>query len=363
MRRLHFALLSFVLAVAVQPLVAVTYYVGTCKVGAFGSISAAVAGVPAGSTIDVCPGNYPEQVVISKALTLKGIFSNNSSQAVIAMPSAGLTTTSSLSYGSTVAAQVEVNTTGVNITGITVDGTATSTTCPTADYYIGIFYSSGSSGTVDNVETRNQKCSGSLNGIGIVAENGAGTAQSVTIENSDVNSYSSGGIWACSNQTPSTLTASIKGNFVSGGNLSYYGIITLCVNGLSNAAGSVSGNNISAIGIGVFADSASSVVSGNTITGGQAGIDVFAPGSITSNHISGSSVAGIYFEAPGANGATVKTNTITQSPIGIEFNCFTGTVSGNIINGTAKGIDMVPAAFTEVNTFYNVPTVRTNGAC
>ena len=357
MRRLHFALLSFVLAVAVQPLVAVTYYVGTCKVGAFGSISAAVAGVPAGSTIDVCPGNYPEQVVISKALTLKGIFSNNSSQAVIAMPSAGLTTTSSLSYGSTVAAQVEVNTTGVNITGITVDGTATST-CPSVSY-IGIFYSSGSSGTVDNVETRNQKCSGSLNGIGIVAENGAGTAQSVTIENSDVNSYSSGGIWACSNQTPSTLTASIKGNFVSGGNI---GIITACDNGngLSNAAGSVSGNNISAIGIGVFADSASSVVSGNTITGGQAGIDVFAPGSITSNHISGSSAAGIFFFVAGA---TVKTNTITQSPIGIEFNCFTGTVSGNIINGTAKGIDMVPAAFTEVNTFYNVPAVRTNGAC
>ena len=361
MRRLHFALLSFVLAVAVQPLVAVTYYVGTCKVGAFGSISAAVAGVPAGSTIDVCPGNYPEQVVISKALTLKGIFSNNSSQAVIAMPSAGLTTTSSLSYGSTVAAQVEVNTTGVNITGITVDGTATST-CPSVSY-IGIFYSSGSSGTVDNVETRNQKCSGSLNGIGIVAENGAGTAQSVTIENSDVNSYSMG-IWACSNQTPSTLTASIKGNFVSGGNLSYYGIITLCVNGLSNAAGSVSGNNISAnVVAGVLSDSASSVVSGNTITGGQVGIEVAAPGSITSNHISGSSVAGIYFEAPGANGATVKTNTITQSPIGIEFNCGTGTVSGNIINGTAKGIDMVPAAFTEVNTFYNVPTVRTNGAC
>jgi pectin methylesterase-like acyl-CoA thioesterase len=128
MRRLHFALLSFVLAVAVQPLVAVTYYVGTCKIGAFGSISAAVAGVPAGSTIDVCPGTYAEQVVISKALTLQGIFSNNSSQAVIAVPSGGLATTSSLVLG-TAAAQVEVTAGRVTITNITVDGTASSN-CP-----------------------------------------------------------------------------------------------------------------------------------------------------------------------------------------------------------------------------------------
>jgi hypothetical protein len=362
MPRLNLTLFALLVVLSARTLVASTFYVGTCRIGAFGTIQAAVssASVPAGSTIDVCPGNYPEQVVISKKLTIQGIFSNNSTQAVIAMPTAGLTTTSSLSTGSTVAAQVEVTTAGVNITNITVDGTATSTTCPTV-YYMGIFYSSGSSGTVNNVETRNQNCSGSAGGIGIVAENGAGTAQSVTIENSDVNSYSGVGIWACSNQTPFTLTASIKGNFVSGGN---FGIATACNNGkpgVTNAAGSVSGNNISAIGMaGVFADSASSVVSGNTITGGQAGIEVVAPGSITSNHISGSSTAGIFFQVAGA---TVKTNTITQGPIGIEFHCFTGTVSGNIINGTATGIDMVPAAFTEVNTFNNVPAVRTNGAC
>jgi hypothetical protein len=362
MSRLYRALFALLVIFSAPSLVASTFYVGKCKIGAFGTIQAAVnsATVPAGSMIHVCPGTYPEQVVISKQLTILGIFDNNSSQAVIAMPTAGLTTTSSLSTGGTVAAQVEVTTTGVNISNITVDGTATSTNCPISTFYIGIFYSKGSSGTVNNVETRNQNCSGSSGG-GIVAENGAGAAQSVTIENSDVNSYSSVGIWACSNQTPSTLTASIKGNVVSGGT---FGIVTACNNGgpgVTNAAGSISGNNISAIAMaGVFADSASSVVSGNTITGGQAGVEVLAPGSITSNHISGSGTAGIVFQVAGA---TVKTNTITQSPVGIEFNCHSGTVSGNIINGTATGIDMVPAAFTETNTFYNVPAVRTNGAC
>jgi hypothetical protein len=135
MPRLNLSLFALLVVLSARPLVASTFYVGTCKIGAFGTIQAAVssASVPAGSTIDVCPGNYPEQVVISKMLTIQGIFSNNSTQAVIAMPTAGLTTTSSLSTGGTVAAQVEVTTARVNITNITVDGTATSTTCPKAN--------------------------------------------------------------------------------------------------------------------------------------------------------------------------------------------------------------------------------------
>jgi hypothetical protein len=368
MRRFHFALLSLVLAVAAQPLVAATYYVGGCKIGAFGSISAAVAGVPAGSTIDVCPGTYAEQVVISKALTLQGIFSNNSSQAVITVPSGGLATTSSLVFG-TGAAQVEVTSGPVTITNITVDGTASSN-CPSGAY-VGIFYASGSSGTVNEVETRNQNCNGE--GLGIVAENGAGATQSVTIENSNINNNTYAGIFACSNQTPSTLTASIKSNYVAGGGS---GIVTYC-----NVGGSVSGNIVAASGYGVWAVSPSSLVSKNTVTGGIVGIEVdgaatvsgntingaqfggifvYAAGTVTSNNISNSGSYGIDF---GLNGATIKTNIITQTPVGIEFNCNTGTVSGNTINGATTGIDTVPAAFTGINKFYNVGTVRTGGAC
>ena len=49
----------------------------------FTTISAAVAGVPAGATIQVCPGVYPEQVTITQPLTLKGIHSGNANRAVI----------------------------------------------------------------------------------------------------------------------------------------------------------------------------------------------------------------------------------------------------------------------------------------
>ena len=52
-----------------------TYFVGTCqpKKPSYATISQAVSSVPAGSIIEVCPGKYPEQVVITMPLTLEGI--------------------------------------------------------------------------------------------------------------------------------------------------------------------------------------------------------------------------------------------------------------------------------------------------
>jgi hypothetical protein len=385
MRHFQFALLSVVLVLAAQSVVAATYYVGAKPSDCphppdFSSIQTAVNTVPAGSIINVCPDTYAEQITITQALTLQSIPVNNSKQAIITVPGGGLATTSSISIGTTVAAQVEVTTGPVNITGITVDGTATSN-CPSGIPYTGIFYSSGSSGTVNEVETRNQNCNGL--GIGIIAENGAGAAQLVTIGNSDVNSFTYAGIWACSDVTPTTLTASIKGNNVTGGQ---YGVLTSCnAGGVSTNAGSVSGNNITAVSnLGVYAASTSSAISGNsisapagnygiyvyapaaisgnTVNNGAYGIVIGAPGSITSNHISNVGTGGIVLGG-GAAGTSIKTNIITQAPVGIEFNCFSATVSGNTVNGAATGIDTVPAAFTGVNTFYNVATVRTNGAC
>jgi hypothetical protein len=372
MRRFPFALFAFLVVLSARPLVASTFYVGTCKVAAFGDIQTAVNTVPAGSIIDICPGNYAQQIVISKAVTLQGIFSSNSALAEIDMPSGGLTTTSSINpyLNGTVAAQVEVTVPGVNLINLTVNGTATSSNCPaTTLAYIGIFYSSGSSGTLNKVQTRNQNCNGL--GVGIAAENGAGAAQAVTIESSDVNNVSYTGIFAYSNQSPPTLTALIKGNYIS----AYDGVQSFDV------AGSVSGNNIFPSFLGMTAASPSSTTSGNQVTGGTYGFAVEAPGavvsgntvnnapygvlvdfpgSVTSNHISNSGTAAIFLTT---NGATIKTNTITQVLVGVEFNCHSATTSGNTINGATWGLHTVPSAFSGVNTFYNVLAVRTGGAC
>jgi hypothetical protein len=151
-------LLMLVMAVGAYPLRAANFYVGTCKPGSFTTIAAAINAAPAGSTINVCPGMYAEQVIISKPLTLQGVVSSNTSQTIIAVPDAGLQTFSSIVF-SPLAPQVEVTAGPVNLADLIVDGTAT-TNCPTV-HFVGIHYNSGSSGVVDGVEVRDHTCFGS----------------------------------------------------------------------------------------------------------------------------------------------------------------------------------------------------------
>ena len=157
---------SAVVMLAVSaPLQALNYEVGGCKTGSgylnFTTVSAAVAGVPAGATIQVCPGVYPEQVTITQPLTLKGIASGNANRAVIAInPNGNLApnVTSSITSYPFYAQMLVQNVSpvgAVNITGITVDGAGANAGC-SGETLAGIFYASGTSGTVNEVTARNQ---------------------------------------------------------------------------------------------------------------------------------------------------------------------------------------------------------------
>src|SRR5271157_1432615 len=68
------------------------YAVGNCQphLTSYATISQAVSSVPSGSTIEVCPGNYPEQVLITQPLTLQGVSSAGSDAAAVTVPSGGL---------------------------------------------------------------------------------------------------------------------------------------------------------------------------------------------------------------------------------------------------------------------------------
>ena len=237
MRRFHFALFVLVLVLlAAQSLMAATYYVGNCKVhsGYYTTIQAAVSAVPSGSTVEVCPGIYYEQVVISQPLTLEAIPNWSTGTVTISDAGLSLTTTSSIYWG-TVAPQVEVIAGPVNITNITIRGTGSWTGCSVS--IVGIFYGSGSSGTVKGAEVIDQGCE--YGSIGIVAENGTGGTQSVTIENSYISGQNTAGITAGSNQVPSSsLTATVKNNSLTG-NPGTYGIMSL-----GNLRGSISNNFI-----------------------------------------------------------------------------------------------------------------------
>jgi pectin methylesterase-like acyl-CoA thioesterase len=65
-----------------------TLTAGNCPRGAFATIQSAVDTANPGDTVQVCPGFYPEQVTITKPLTVKGIAVANADAAVI-LPPAG----------------------------------------------------------------------------------------------------------------------------------------------------------------------------------------------------------------------------------------------------------------------------------
>jgi hypothetical protein len=62
----------------------------------------------------------------------------------------------------------------------------------------------------------------------------------------------------------------------------------------------------------------------------------------------------------GAKGGIVKRNLITDTAVGIEFNCNPGTTSDNTISSAMTGLDHVPGTFGGSNSTFNVVTVRTD---
>ncbi|HEV2489895.1 MAG TPA: hypothetical protein VGT03_08810 [Candidatus Acidoferrales bacterium] len=343
-----------------QCALATTLLVGTCRKGAhFTTISAAVAAATTGATVDVCPGTYPEQVIISTPLNLTGITSNVSGfilgRVIIASPSGGLAASfTSPIDAAVVSAQVLVTTGPVNITNITVDGKSNGVS---SGWIVGIAYESGASGTVNAVTAREQN--GVTRGAGVWAENADITSETVTIENSEVRDANSTGILVRSGTAPPTLLANIVGNQIIN---TFTGIT-------DNAAGSVTGNviilpNTTQFGIEMDGFATASVVGNAISTGatfnGPKGILVNGTGEIIkSNTIFGFSTG---IDASGASGGQLEANKITDSiNSGIVMACQTNvTVSGNILNDVHNGLNSV-SKLTPPGTYHNVDVINAGG--
>jgi hypothetical protein len=325
--------------------------VGTCRprLTSFSTIQAAVSTVRPGSTVLVCPGVYPEQVTISQPLNLQGIADSNLDQVVITVPSGGLAVNVTSISGAAVAAQVLVqNAASVNITNIIVDGTGGDQACATTGTWLaGIFYASNSSGTIVRVRISGQMDGGC--GVGIWAENGGSTGQSVTIASSSVHDIDGAGISVLSG-TPSTLNVSVRGNYAS--SPAGIGIFAIGVNG------EIMNNNVSNSVVGIFDWAPAVPVSSNNLTSTTYGVLVLAGGTVQSNDILNSS-NGVLLDA---DGAIVLSNHITlAATAAIEFNCHVGTVAHNTINDAAIGLSDVQLSLSGPNTFANTGMISTDG--
>jgi hypothetical protein len=335
-------LLTAVLLFGTHPAFATEFAVGTCKpsLHSFSTISGAVSTVPAGSIVLVCPGTYAEQVTISQPLTLEGITSGNSNQATITIPPGGLALDAR-----GFAVQVEVTAGPVNIINMTVDGTGNNLGGSSA--LIAVFYSTGASGVVRDVTTRNQLNSGK--GVGIFADNTNSTIEPVTIEDCSVHDFDNTGI-----QVQGNLTAAVKANHVNASNATDFGINIL-------SAGSVTGNAVTGAGIGIgdgiTGGFSGATISDNVVTNWAFGIVDTAAAKYTANTVQNTSEAFFLFQSAGA---TVESNTITQAAnAGIDFDCATATVKSNTINDAGTGLKNVPSGLSSTNTYFNVSNMQT----
>jgi nitrous oxidase accessory protein NosD len=173
-RRVAFSILSAAILTCVlaQSSWAATVAVGNCTNLAFyPTIQQAVNSVPVNSIIKICPGTYPEQVVINKSMTLTGVSSNGFSgtagsgadNPVIVSPTGGVVANSSdLFNGSPIAGQIVVVTpagakmqTKVTLNYIAVDGSNNQLASCGTDL-VGIYYQNAS-GTINQTVTRNQE--------------------------------------------------------------------------------------------------------------------------------------------------------------------------------------------------------------
>jgi hypothetical protein len=341
--------------------------VGTCTPGTqFSTIQAAVNAAPAGSTIQVCPGGYPEQVVIEKTVSLQGIIKAGLEGSFILPPVGGFVPNDTLNI---VPQLLVKNTTGVNVTNLIVDAANNGATC-NGPSLAGILYHNAS-GTVNKVTVRNQSVSGGCYSEGLAAIVDNQQAQTVNVENSDFRNI--GG--AMIDAEGQGLTANATNNFIAGPagfGLATYGffydknvkgsimentvtdlvlpviqvghplqasiaIAVSCTSGLT-----ISGNMISNTQGGIVAaclTSGSGGLGGHTITGNKIfntqtydGILMYGDNNtITNNTMVASGESGIHFDATygGGSNNTASGNTITETCAGILSS---GAVTGNKVS-------------------------------
>ena len=357
---------ALALAFGAQPLSAsVTYIVGTCKSGTrFSTIQSALDASPAPNTVEVCPGQYNEQITISKPVTLEGISLGSADQVRIYTPAGGLKVNAEIYTGDTVltpaAAQIFVDNAGgsVNLTNLVVNGVANGQSGSGA-FVIGILYQQ-TPGTINHVIAFNQNGANTV-GWGIYLQGGSSDPL-VTVENCSLYDFSQGAIWAIGTTDAPNLRAVIENNFVSSASQSTYDIVAE-----ESTNSTVSGNVVSGGLYGIYIVTTEGSVSGNTILGSEIGIDLTVDGaSVKSNKMYGTILTGITIEAPSLSVSVVQGNTIrsVMNPnqgggTGIDLGCHnisSSLVHSNTFMDSIYGYGNAPAGFSGSNTFSGVFT-------
>jgi len=365
---LRLAIAAVAMALGASHLHAATYIVGSCKSGnRFSTIQSALDAASAGSTVEVCPGQYLEQLTITKPVTLQGISANNGALVQILLP-ASYATNVTLNEGSGVetpaVAQVHVDKVSggpVNLENLEVNGAGVG---KNANYFVGIFYED-SSGTMNEVvaASQNDNPSPEVFGFGMWIQGGSSNP-TVTVQNSSIRDFSIVGIYAVGTQNEPSLNLTLSGNNISSPVTTFSGIELR-----QGANPTISGNVVSGSYAGMFVESTAGSIVGNTILGSDYGILLEADGtSLKSNRIYNAVYTGILLAllSPSLKVSQIEGNTLASINLpgssfvtgeGINLNCkavSSSNVNSNTLIDLQYGYRQAPQGFGANNSYAGV---------
>jgi hypothetical protein len=308
-----------------------------------------VTGVAVGGYVYVCPGSYPEQVTITKSLSLVGLTTGTADAAVVIPPTGGMVQNGTDIFANPVEAQILVDSSPspvtVTIKNMTVDGTGNDVAGCGAPTFEGIYFENAS-GTIEFNVVRNQyqtdyqDYGGCQNGLAINVES-VTSGNAVTISNNSVRAYQKNGITA----TGAATGTGAPGPDVTITNNRIVGFAATSMNWPNSGAAE---NGIQ-VGFG-----ATGTANLNTVSDNIWGQDVFGD--------TGDAASGILIYA--SQGFTVTHNNVNSAQFGIVAETdYTGTygtadntnITSNIVAGTQlyDAIDLCSNSNTaKSNTIY-----------
>jgi nitrous oxidase accessory protein NosD len=366
-------------------LAATTLVVGAnkaqCPAAEFTTIQSAVNAAASGDTIKVCPGVYPEQVVIdNKSLTSLTIAGEDGA---IVMPGSVAANGADATTGAPLAVIILVQSTqDVTIRGLIVDGSNNGIT-ECSPVLMGILYEN-SSGTVAHNAVRSistPSVSGCQGGDAIYVETSSGQSSTVDIHDNSVHDYQKNGITG--NETGTTITihqntvtesapasgaapngiqigfgagGKVTGNTVSGNVWSPCVSVSDCT-----AAGTgilifesdgvvIDNNSVGTNQYGIFAQADNNQISGNSVFNSLVLDSIAVIGNdsqLTNNSITHSDQDAVALQG---NDNTVTNNTIIDALVGILT--VTGSTGNTLTNNTFY------ATVTSVADPASLPSVR-----
>jgi nitrous oxidase accessory protein NosD len=316
-----------------------------CPSAQYTTIQAAVNHANSGDVIRVCAGTYPEQVTISKPLTLRA------DNGVVVIPSNVTQNATDVSDSTAMAAVFFVQgVQDVDLSGFIVDG-SNNGLAGCSPSLVGILYQNAS-GRVRHNAVRHMVLPASLNGCqsgnGIEVQTATGLSSNVTIADNSIWDYQKNGITANDQGTQ----ADLESNVVSG-----VGPTTgAASNGIQigfGASGKVTGNTVTdnvwspcvsptacetnATGILIYESNGISIEN-NSLATNQIGIFVLGDNCIAVSNAVSNSVTLIGLALVG-NGNSAARNTLAHADqAGVYIQGNNNSVIGNSITDAGVGI-------------------------